>query len=106
MRSGDIWDFLWMHTKIYRHLMILLLSGTPPMRPPLLLHMLHFLVHVTKLVLRIAALLLLLAVLLLVAKRSLMDEETEEEEPLNYCKHPDFDEDEDTSEDAARDDDE
>jgi len=34
------------------------------------------------------------------------DEETEEEEPLNYHEHPDCDEDEDTSEDAAQDDDE
>jgi len=34
------------------------------------------------------------------------DEETEEEEPLNYREHPNSDEDEDTSEDAAQDDDE
>jgi len=34
------------------------------------------------------------------------DEETEEEAPLNYCEHPDSEEDEDTSEDAAQDDDE
>jgi len=34
------------------------------------------------------------------------DEETEEEEPLNYHEHPNFDEDEDTSEDAVQDDDE
>jgi hypothetical protein len=34
------------------------------------------------------------------------DEETEEEEPLNYREHPDSDEDEDTSKDAAQDDDE
>ncbi|KAG2658666.1 hypothetical protein PVAP13_1KG241810 [Panicum virgatum] len=32
------------------------------------------------------------------------DEETEEEEPLNYREHPDSKEDEDTSEDAAQDD--
>ena len=42
------------------------------MRPLLLLHMLHFLVLVAKLVLLIAVLLLPLAVLLLVAKRFLM----------------------------------
>ncbi|RLN25697.1 actin-like protein ARP8 [Panicum miliaceum] len=33
------------------------------------------------------------------------EEETEEEEPLNYCEHPDYDEDEDTSDDDAQDDD-
>jgi hypothetical protein len=33
------------------------------------------------------------------------DEETEEEEPRDYCEHPNFDEDEDTSDGGTQDDD-